>query len=375
RAARAARRLGGAVRAMAVGALPRARLGHRPRRCGRGRPYPPGLAIRALRARPQLPGASGAGRRRARTAPRLSRGASQVPRLVPEGEPADPADRIRGLGHHGGRRGPCAGARSDAKDGASAAGRRLEGHEPLVWPRKPESSSSSKCNNLPYPLFDLRPPSLLPVHHGQYPDDDGPRLLDGLDRLEGRAAGRDAVLDHHHLLAAPAAAPDPAPGSMFLGVLPDAEGIEGGLPAPARGGNGVRHRVGAHGESPDGIGMPPGLPDRVEARLAYEREAFGAHGGGTAIDVVGGAEAGGKGEISPLDTALEQELFEARGRVHVRPKSDAGKPPRAGFSSRAAVQKAWVNSSTVLYRLLRSRSRPRMMTDSSAGENRIPLTA
>src|SRR5690606_2437865 len=168
---------------------------------------------------------------------------------------------------------------------------------------------------------------------------------------------------------------DPPPGSMVLRVLAHAEGVDGGLAAPARGGNGVGHRIGAHGESADGVGAPSGLPDGIETRVSNERQAFGAHGGGAAIDVVGGAEAGGKGEVSPLDTALEQELFEARGRVHFRPNSEARKPPRAGFSSRAAVQKAWVNSSTVLYRLPRSRSRPRMTTDSSAEENRIPLTA
>ncbi len=114
---------------------------------------------------------------------------------------------------------------------------------------------------------------------------------------------------------------------MGLGLLADAEGVDGGRVAEGGPSYGVGKRIGAHGQTANGVHLPARLADGLEPLVAHQYLTFSTHGGTPAIDVVGRLGTRGKYEGPQLDTALEQELLQPG---HDRPKMVDRKP---GFFS------------------------------------------
>ena len=50
-------------------------------------------------------------------------------------------------------------------------------------------------------LFDRLPPTFLSIHQNQNKRHPASRVLDGLNRLQRRAASRDDIIDHHDQVA------------------------------------------------------------------------------------------------------------------------------------------------------------------------------
>ena len=101
-----------------------------------------------------------------------------------------------------------------------------------------------------------------PVHHGHQQRRNGADLDDRTRRLEQRRPPGHGVLGDHHPVVGVEGAGDPAPAPVVLRLLAHAERLEHPAPGRRHPGGDEGHRVGAHGEPPDGVDVG-GTTDRT----------------------------------------------------------------------------------------------------------------
>src|ERR1043166_3705398 len=239
-------------------------------------------------------------------------------------------------------------------------------------------SSRSKYNDLQPCSLDGLTAALFAVHDRQDAEHPPPLGSQRRDRFKGGRAARDHVLDDHHGGAGGEVPLHPAQGAVLLGRFPDAERIDERRSVHAGAGDRAGDRGGSLGEPPRAVGRPARGADRREPEPADQVLSFGGHGGLAGVYVVAGALAGGEQKVTVADRALAEEGRERLllGHSPPRRKKEERKPPfLAAGSPPAAGQNASAKSPTVLNRRVRSRSRPVITADSTAGENRSPLIA
>ena len=153
-------------------------------------------------------------------------------------------------------------------------------------------------------------PSFLPVYKRKHPDDFGTVCPDCLRRIEGAGSRGHGVLHEDASRPFRQAPLDTLARTVFLRFLSDGERIQWTGLEPTPVGDGVCHRVGAHGESTDVRGVPPALSQEGKGDVAHQELTLGAHGGATGVDVVGRTCAAGECKVTQTNGAFHQEIQE-----------------------------------------------------------------
>src|SRR5262249_35024137 len=120
---------------------------------------------------------------------------------------------------------------------------------------------------------------------------------------DGGGTGGADVIDNDDFGALLAEAFDTLTSTVLLLGFADEEAVE----LAAGDGYSNDDRVGSHGESTDGWGLPAALANLVEDNVAGELGAAGVEGGGAAIDVVVAGCARGEREVSQLERFMGQQ--------------------------------------------------------------------
>src|SRR5256886_11854646 len=243
-------------------------------------------------------------------------------------------------------------------------------------------------------LLQRRPPTLLPVHHGEDAQHTAPRSGDGGDRVRRRVARGDHVFDDDDDGSGRETPFDTLSGPVSFRLLADREGVERSALGVGGSDDGVGNGVGAEREAPgQGGRAAPGV-EALGAQSGDEGEAFPRHGGAARIDVEAGPAPRGEREVAMSDRSLPQELAEASLEVpycgHRAISSSSmcyyycvpRRTTRLSASNQPSLRPDPVepavmptvtsspNAATVGCRLAGSRSRPRITAASRPGGNR-----
>jgi len=110
-------------------------------------------------------------------------------------------------------------------------------------------------------LFDRLPPTFFSIHQNQDKRHSSSRVLNGLNRLQRRAASRNDIIDHHDQVAFLEIAFDQFLPPVCLDALAHDESLDGdGWSIRKCGeGNAERDRVGSHRQAADGINFVAGF--------------------------------------------------------------------------------------------------------------------
>lgn len=163
--------------------------------------------------------------------------------------------------------------------------------------------------------------AFLAVDEDEREGDFSSLALDGVDGLEGRAAGGDDVVHDDDIVPGLEVAFDLLASPVTLGFLADGEDLEGFGRVLGSGGHpdGEGDRVGAEGHAADGVdfqmlGVDFGT-DGVPAEVADEVGSERIERGHAAVDVEIALLAGGQGERAGADGFLQKEFLEGGGGV------------------------------------------------------------
>src|SRR5262245_49618493 len=162
-------------------------------------------------------------------------------------------------------------------------------------------------------LFDCSPPTFLSIHQNQDKRHPASRVLDGLYRLQRRAASGYDIIDHHDQVTFLEIAFDQFLPPVRLNALAHDERLEGaGWSIRTRGERDTeRDRIGTHCQAAYGINFAAGfgiLFDQIPADLSDEPGPSWIQGRKPGIDVKIALRSGSEGEISPANGIFNQYL-------------------------------------------------------------------
>lgn len=133
--------------------------------------------------------------------------------------------------------------------------------------------------------FECFTTAFFAVHERQYAEDCPTGCANSVDGLARRSAGRDRILDHHHLIAGGERAFDQFSSPVSLRLFAHGKGADGDGGRGARVRDRARNRVRAQGEAADRVSRPADIANRLEPKRPDECEAFGAHRRRARVDV------------------------------------------------------------------------------------------
>ena len=140
-----------------------------------------------------------------------------------------------------------------------------------------------------------------PTHDSSYIEAKVTRRLNGLN---GRRAGGTDIVHDDHARAFFAKAFDALARAVLLFGLTHQESVQ----RAAGYGNGHDDGIGTHGQSADGIGVPPLTAHFIKEDLADQLRAAGVERSGAAVDVIVTGAAGGQLEFTQAKRFFRQQF-------------------------------------------------------------------